>query len=278
LDNLVSASATATVNINGKISSLNISNAGDGYFEAPYVSIQSPTGIGSTAIFTANISNKKITSFNLVSAGSGYTYTNPPLVTISPPNVKREIITQVNYSGDFGIITGIATTSIPGIAQTGLIFDFLIEKDSPLRNLAYVDSIIQTSGIKSDYYFEVYGSNIGSGLTSLRRSNSILGIGTTGIDNVYQVISVSIAQTNAYGIGLTNVAKVVTKVQGYKNITGLGFSNFYGNYSWGLIEFLPNARKQAKDFNVNISNGVVGLETSPIVRRVAPLRHFNYFT
>lgn len=278
LDNLVSASATAIVNANGQVSSLSLINTGAGYSEAPSVYLQNPIGDGSVASYTANISNGRVTSFNSISVGSGYTNTNPPVVSISPPKIRKETINQVTYKGDFGIITGIATTSIPGVAQTGLVFDLLIEKDSPLRNSTYIDTPIQTSEIKKEYFFEIYGSNVGRGVTSIRNDNSILGIGTTGIDNIYQVVSVSIAQTNAYGIGLTNVAKVTTKVQSYSNISGLGFSNFYGNYSWGVIEFASNVRKNPLEFYTNRNYGVVGLNTTPMVRRISPLRYFNYFT
>lgn len=278
LDALVSASATATVNSSGEITSINLTSSGSGYYQEPLVYIEPPQGVGTTAKYTTNISNGEVISFNTISVGSGYTNTDPPTVYVSPPQIKKETISNVNYSGDFGIITGIATTSIAGVAQTGLIFDLLIEVDSPLRNPKYVDTTIQTSEIQQDYYFEVYNSNIGYGLTSISNDNSIIGIGTTGIDNVYRVASVSIAQTDAYGIGLTDVAKVIVSVQGYNNISGLGFSGFYGNYSWGLIEFESKNRKSPKEFLVNPDYGVVGINTTAIIRRKSPLKYFNYLT
>jgi hypothetical protein len=278
LDNLVSASATATINSNGEVSSINIVNSGNGYLQAPKVVIQNPIGIGSTAIVTSNISNKKVTSFNITGIGSGYSTTKPPLVLIEPPTPQTEIISAVTYKGDFGIITGIATTSITGVAQTGLIFDLLIEKDSFLRDSTFVDVPILTSNIKQNYYFEVNNSNIGNGLESLSSNGSTIGIGTTALDNVYEVMSVSIAQTSAYGIGITDVAKVVVSVKDYNGISGLGFSGYYGNYNWGLIEFTSNRRVAPKQFDVGSNYGVTGLNTSPTVRRRAPLKYFNYLT
>jgi len=274
-ENLVSAAATAIIGINGEIASIDIINQGDGYSQAPKVYVQSPVGVGSTAIITSNVLDSKISSFNIIGVGSGYSTFNPPLIFIEPPTPKVEVIESVNYSGDFGIISGIAFTSIPGIAQTGLVLDLLIPMESELRNLS---SPIITSGIQSGYYFEINNSNIGNSLDSLSSDGSVIGIGTTSIDNIYEAAFVSIAQTSVYGIGITDVAKVVISVDNYNGISGLGFSNYYGNYNWGLIQFEVKARKNPNEFIVNKENGVVGLNSMPIVRRKAPLKYFNYLT
>lgn len=277
-DELIQATATAVIDSNGQLSSINLVNSGNGYLQPPTVVIQNPVGLGSTATVTSNISNKKITSFNITGIGSGYSIANPPIVLIEPPIPQTETISGVTYKGDFGIVTGIATTSIIGVAQTGLIFDLLIEKDSFLRNSAFVQSPILTSNIQQNYYFEINNSNVGNGLESLASDGKTIGIGTTGIDNVYEVISVSVAQTSAYGIGITDVAKVVVSVKNYNGISGLGFSDYYGNYNWGLIEFPSNRRVTPKQFNVDSGYGVTGLNTNPVIRRKAPLKYFNYLT
>ena len=242
----------------------------------PTTNIIKSVGIGTTQIYVSNVKtifdNKK----------ENNTTADRNEIEIISPNgtleIKREVISNVNYSGDFGIITGIAATSIPGIAQTGLIFDLLIEPDSYLRDLDYVDEVIDTCNIKTNYFFEVYNSNVGNGLNSIASDNTIIGIGTISIDNVYEVLSVSIGQTHAYGIGLTDVAKVVVSVQDYNGLSGFGFSSFYGNYSWGLIQFQSNSRKSPKEFLVTQNYGVVGLNNTPIIRRKSPLRYFNYLT
>ena len=199
----------------------------------PTTNIIKSVGVGATQIYVSNVK----TIFDSKKENN-ITEDRNSIEIISQNGaleIKREVISNVNYSGDFGIITGIAATSIPGIAQTGLIFDLLIESDSYLRDLDYVDEIIDTSNIKTNYFFEVYNSNIGNGLNSIGSDDIVIGIGTISIDNVYEVLSVSIGQTHAYGIGLTDVAKVVVSVQDYNGLTGFGFSSFYGNYSWGLI-------------------------------------------
>jgi hypothetical protein len=96
----------------------------------------------------------------------------------------------------------------------------------------------------------VYNSNVGSGVTSLRRDGSVVGVGTSFLDNVYEVSTVSIAQTNAVGVGLTYVAKVTVSVKNYNGLVGIGYSNFFGEYSWGRIS-VPN-RTDAKEFNFTV--------------------------
>jgi hypothetical protein len=95
------------------------------------------------------------------------------VILIEYPKFDTETITNVNYSGDFGIITGVATTSV-GIATTGLVFDLFIPLTSPLRSSAYMGpSGIQTiSNIAGGYPFVVYNSNVGNGVTSLNLSGS----------------------------------------------------------------------------------------------------------
>ena len=189
--------------------------------------------------------------------------------------MNREIIDSVSYDGDFGIITGISTTSV-GIASTGIVFDLFIPQNSFLRNIAVNNVGIATtgiSGIQTGYYFVVYNSNIGNGLASIDQSGSTVGIGTSFIDNVYQAVSVSIGQTDVIGVGLTYVAKVTVSVSNYNGLTGVGYSNFYGEYSWGRIyDFNRNDTKTFSYYN----NGLVGISTSPTVQRYNALKYRNY--
>ena len=48
----------------------------------------------------------------------------------------------------------------------------------------------------------------------------MVGSGSSFLDNIYEVASVSIAQTNAVAIGQTYVAKVTVSVQNYNGLTG----------------------------------------------------------
>ena len=268
--------STATVSYAGTITSINIVDGGFGYSSNPSVSISYPIGIGSTGVATASasVTSGIVTSIIITNPGYGYTISSPPVVLIESPNAKIESISNVSYKGDYGIISGISTISV-GYALTGIVFDLLIPGDSLLRNSSYTNPTVLVSEIRDSYYFEVFNSNIGNGLTSLDKDGSVIGIGTTFIDNVYQVASVSIASTDAYGMGPTNVAKVVVSVSDYNGLTGTGYSNFYGEFSWGLIESL--SRPDEKEFTVNNDYGVVGLNSTPTVRRLNSLK-FNTYT
>lgn len=277
-DTLVTAEGTAEVSTSGTISSINITNSGFGYTAAPAISIAYPIGIGTTgrAVATCSISNGSVSSVAISSAGFGYTSTEPPLVLFEYPNITYEIIDKISYEGDFGIISGIKTTTV-GVASTGLVFDFYIPTDSILRDssiLSVGSATTGISGIKTGYYFSVSKSNVGNGLTSLNTSGSIVGIGTSFIDNIYQVASVSIAQTAVSGVGITYVSQVVVSLDNYNGISGLGFSNFYGEYSWGKIT--TPFRKIPNEFNSYAITG--GISTSSVVQRFNKLKYVGYST
>jgi hypothetical protein len=94
------------------------------------------------------------------------------------------------------------------------------------------------------------------------------------LDNIYEVISVSTGQTSSPGIGLTYVSKVVVSVTDYNGLTGIGNSNYYGNYSWGRITL--EARSKSKEYNAYTSSGSAGITTGTIVQRSSPLKYLNY--
>ena len=287
-DSIVGASATAIVSAAGTISSLDLTNPGFGYTVVPTVTISTPVGIGTSqradAIATVSAGGT-VSSLTIVSGGStsdvspgfAYTYTNPPEVLIGEPKLVSSIenISGVTYSGDYGIISGISTTSV-GVASTGIVFDLLLPKDSWFRNETYVGSALTVSGIQTGYYFTVFNSNVGASVTSLYQDGTVVGIGTSFLDNIYEVASVSIGQTIGIGIGLTYVAKVTVSVQDYNGLTGLGYSEFFGEYSWGRIATKPRAKARVFTSYAGDQNGLVGITTSPIVERSNPLRYLNY--
>jgi len=242
-----------------------------------YENIEFKIGLGITALASSILSvGGTVSSISISNAGTGYTTLNPPIVLIEPPQPNYEIVDNISYNGDFGIITGIKTTSI-GVASTCIIFDFYIPQNSPLRDGKTVKVGIATtgiSGIQTGYYFVVNKSNIGFGLTSLNSSGSTVGIGTTFIDNIYQVAAVSIAQTAVAGVGITYVAKVTVSVSGYNNLSGFGFSSFYGEYSWGRIS--TPTRKEPHEFRTYANIG--GISTSPIIQRFNRLKYIGYST
>jgi len=291
----------------GRLQNVSISSTffGSGFPEktATYSNLRlsSLTGEGRDATVTLSVVNDRVNQISVSEQGTGYkvgdllTVTSidaetevknldlevilnvvsieSPTVFIDPPNIENvEKIDNVTYEGDFGIITGIKTTSIG--TDKGLIFDLFIPYNSTIRN-ANVNVGLGTtgfSGIQTGYFFVAYNTNVGNAITSYGLNGSSVGVGTTFIDNIYQAVSVSYGSTSAIGVGLTNLVSVTVKVSN-NNITGLGYSSYYGNYSWGKI---TTTGKNTKSFVVQTNNGITGLSTCPVVRRRYPLKYELY--
>jgi hypothetical protein len=276
----IGAAATAIVSGFGTIASISVTNSGLGYTATPLVSIANSVGFGSAtrATATASITGTAVTSISVSNAGAGYTFSNPPVVLITPPRFDKEEIKNVDYAGDYGIISGVGTTSV-GVATVGLVFDLLIPQGSSLRSTSVMGpgAARTISNIATGMPFVVFDSNIGQGVTSLDLGGATLGIGSTCLDNVYEAVSVSVATTEAVGFGTTHVARVVVSVASTENITGYGFSQFFGRYSWGQLKTFSRTGL-AKTFAPSLENGVVGISTGPVIVRRTPLKSLGYRT
>ena len=277
--------ATAIVSGTGGISTVSISNGGSGYTASPHVSIGVTAGIGTifagigttsanaTAVATVSAAGT-ISAVTITSAGAGYTNTNPPVVSIEPESVTQDTLTSIKYDGDFGEIVGIGTTTVAGIG-TALQFDLFIPKNSVLRDTSVMPSAVTVSGIQSGYYFTVFDSNVGSGLTSYENAigTSPVGIGTSFIDNIYKVHSAKNVTGDAYGIGSTvgiNTAlrRVTVSVSSTEGI-GIG-SGFYGRFSWGrLHDFV---KEGTSSFTAINDDGITGIKTGPVIIRTRDLK------
>jgi hypothetical protein len=277
-DTKISASATCVVSTAGTISSIVIEEGGFGYVSAPSVSIQNPVGVGSTtSTAIASITSGIVTSISVVGVITGYSQSTPPSILVESPNFKGSIeeVAVGSYSGDFGIISGVSTVSV-GVASTGIQFDFVIPKNSYLRDASImgITGVSTVSGIQTGYYFVIHGSNVGNGVTSLNSNGSIVGVGTSFLDGVYQAVSVSIGQTSVIGLGVTYVAKVIVSVSGYNQLSGIGYSGYFGNFSWGRIELRP--RTKLNQYNAYTIKGYSGISTGTMVKRTTPLKYLNY--
>jgi hypothetical protein len=262
-DTKVSASATAIVSAAGTITSINVLDGGFGYNVAPLVTIQNPIGIGTTtSTAVSSITSGIVTSISITGV----------VILIEPPTIDIESNKVVTYEGDFGIVSGISTVSV-GVASTGIVFDFFIPKDSPLRE-GLISGITTVSGIQTSYYFVISNSNVGNGVTSLNSLGKIVGSGTSYLDGVYQVSNVSIAQTSVVGLGITYVAKVTVSVSGYNGLSGIGYSNYYGNFSWGRISL--KSRTKDESYSAYTNSGYSGISTGALVTRTAPLKYYDY--
>ena len=81
---------------------------------------------------------------------------------ISPPVDIRESNAVDTFFGDQGIITGIGTTSVAGVATTAIVFNMVIPSDSWLRDSSITQPATATvCGLTTGDYFVVRNSNTG---------------------------------------------------------------------------------------------------------------------
>ena len=263
----VGASATAIVSSAGTITSLDITNAGSGYSSA-VIKISAPpaigVGIGTTATATATITNGAISAISITNPGLGYSNLTPPQVIIDLPPFKTEKITSIdNVEGFTGIVTGISTSTVSG--QSVLKFFFRADKTANTLLVGYPVFIKDTT--------------VGTGIISVDTHNSsIVGIGSTFLDNIYKVHAVTSTgengeitcniqngQTTGVGAGLT----------GNFNNSNPGIATHLGRISWGR---LYNASRNSSPISIGVTGLTVnsGLTTFPTIQRknytVASLR------
>ena len=237
--------ATAIVSETGTVSSVDLTNVGFGYTGVPTLKFSAPPeGSGfTTATATATVSpSGSITGVTVTNAGTGYTNTNPPVLQISPPKPVIEFNVDVDsYSGDFGEIVGLGTTTVGG--QNQLIFDFFISENSILRDASGatspVGAAVTVSGISTGDFFVVNNSNHlftrGQGVntpTSLAITNG--GSGYKAEDGEVTGTRLNQGTTGGFGSGLrvdvTVTSGVITAVtirdqgSGYKLDDSIGLN------------------------------------------------------
>ena len=276
-NNLVAAAATAVVSIANTVESITIGYGGTGYTSAPSVTIETPVGLGTTAraTATATLTGDAVSAITVSTPGVGYTRTSVPQVLIEAPKVTKETNRTTLYEGDFGDIVGLTSTSV-GVASTGFVMNFFIPIDSFLRDTKVVGAAVTLSDISVGDYFTVKNSNVGSGVTSLYQTGETLGVTTQFLDAVYEVAAVSVATTAVAGVGITYVKRVTVSVEDLGDITGIGLTEFYGEFSWGKITL--GGRTNAAAFDAYTLKGTSGITTGGVVSRVQPLKLRGFST
>ena len=193
-NNPVSASFTATVSTAGTISAIAVADGGSGYVgNSTSVHISQPpvpmkvspiaTGIGSTAVATANITNGTITSVTINSGGIGYSTSVTPKVIAFAQKPVTELIESIDtssadFAGFSGIVTGISTVMIG--STMGLKFG--LSRTGAFTNL------------KATMPIYISDTSVGHGVTSLNESGidgNVVAIGRTFVDNVYMIKNIN---------------------------------------------------------------------------------------
>ena len=217
--------------------------------------------VGATATATIGAGGT-ISAITVTDGGFGYTANTNPTVLLSQETITREQCNTVNISGDYGVITtaeykASGPNSLPAIELT-------LDSDEFLEQTAFGN--IARSTIAVGDYFVVYNSRVGTagtGPTSIDKDSNIVGQGTTMIDNIYKVETV----TNVNSA----TVKVACNVKSYASgiVTTASGTNL-GYYSFGKLTNITRS-SSPKSFSSNNLNGYVGVTTSSLVRRINPL-------
>ena len=261
----VSAAATAVVSATGTISNIDITENGKGYLITPRVSITPPIGAGltvgtaATAFATATLSNGIVDNINITGVGAGYTRSNPPQVIIEEPSFQTEKITSIdNVQGFTGIITGIKEVTNSG--QLGIKFFFRAERAGE-----------NTNDLEIGYPIMITDTTVGTGITSVDTHNdSIVGIGTNFLDNIY-IVHDRVATGSENGEITCNILNGTTTgigvgLTGKHSVTNTGNTISLGRLSWGR---LYNATRSDNPISIGVTGLTVnsGLTTFPTIQR-----------
>jgi hypothetical protein len=162
-----------------------------------------------------------------------------------------ELISNISLVNGFsGIITGITTTTGSGGNPLALKFHMEARSGALYSELAV------------GYPIYIFDTRVGRGVTSIDSSDSsVVGIGSTFLDNIYYVHQIS--STGTTGIITCNI-KSNTSVVGLAS-TG-SVSNPVGKFSWGRLSTLT---RSSSPISIGVSGNTVdvGLSTFPTIQR-----------
>ena len=248
---------------NSEVTTVNIANGGKGYVSLPTVKISSPgistVSIGVTATAEAVITNGSVSAITITNSGQGYNVA--PQIIIESPSYKTEDINLIKFGQGFtGIITGIGTAVGTGGHPLALEFFFNVTDGK------------QASLLQSGYPILIKDTSIGDGVTSVdSHDTSLVGIGTTFLDNIYKVHSITVAGDK--------VAKIRCNVLSTSNIVGLastgqylpdntGITTSLGKITWGRL-YGDATTREANPISIGVTGLTVdaGLTTFPTIQR-----------
>jgi hypothetical protein len=166
-------------------------------------------------------------------------------------NGAVELISNININqvnGFSGIITGITTTTGSG--------------GNPLALTFYLEGPVGFSELQVGYPIYIFDTRVGNGVTSIDTSDSsIVGIGTTFVDNIYYVHQFFSSST--VGIVTCNILSTTSTV----GLASTGnTSNPVGKYSWGRMSGFS---RSSSPISIGVTGNTVdvGLSTFATIQR-----------
>ena len=269
-DSSSDATATSTVSTGGTISSVTVTDGGSGYDFTPTVTIAGIGTLGTQATATASVTAGVVTSVTITNGGTNYS--TQPLVYIQPPRITKEVINVNSYTGDYGVIVGVGSTTVG--AQKQLFFDIYIPTDSFMRDASVVGTAVTLSNVQSGDLIVIKDTFLSIGSTFA----SEVGVGNTFLDCVYKVGSASTEMVKVYNENSAGITTAVMRIRCNVDTFGPGIAHtarpFMGNYSWGKIVF--EERTNTKTFDAYNGTGVIGISTAGLVQRSASLKFKDY--
>ena len=248
---------------NSEVTTYNIANGGKGYTSLPTVKISSPgittVSMGVTATAEAVITNGSLTSLDITNPGQGYNVA--PQIIIETPSYQTEDINLIKFGQGFtGIITGIGTAVGTGGHPLALEFFFNVTDGK------------QASLLQSGYPILIKDTSIGDGVTSVdSHDTSLVGIGTTFLDNIYKVHSITVAGDK--------IAKIRCNILSTTSVVGLASTGQYlpsntgvttslGKITWGRL-YGDATTREANPISIGVTGLTIdaGLSTFPTIQR-----------
>ena len=212
-----------------------------------------------------------VASISVTNTGTGYTNSTPPNAIVGITTLARtEKITKFeNVQGFTGIITGINETTDSG-GQKSIKFNF-----TALDHYTFEGELKVAGEITSlvvGYPVVISNTKVGNGVISVNGSdNSVVGIGTSFLDNIYIV--------KEYTMTNTADGEIICNVISSSNLTGIGSTGNFddinaglttslGKMSWGRI-YGNDVERGSSPISIGVTGLTVdaGLSTFPTIQR-----------
>ena len=167
----------------------------------------------------------------------------------------ERIGTIENVEGYTGVITGITTSNGIGGHLTALKFFFRADKTA--------------NSLLTGYPVFITDTKVGHGVTSVNgHNNSIVSVGTTFLDNIYIVNSITSSGENGEIVcNVENGSSILgISTTGFHNPANTGLTTSLGRLSWGR---LYNGERGTTPISIGVTGFTVnsGLTTFPTIQR-----------